>query len=296
MIKLKKLKESASKKVVYKGNEYTVTSIDVDDDEILNTSIELKNDENEKSITLQAIVNGNATTDDDYINSLVNQVKDSKEQEINQKVERPKKSEREQAIEDARDDFFSTPKNTKYFKKLEKDLFTTTLSEYEQSYYDEFKKLNSSAISKKKRVTGETIGNTYPGDVDELIDWLKKAVVSIDVETSDYSYNSTKDIIDEFNKRDGTNYEPKLRDKVGNAYIARLTNDEAIMKEMPEEVKEWKAKKNIGKLNQYVMGDVYYENDNALTSNNIVFDLLDTYKFKLGKQKPEKEKKDNGEE
>ena len=90
MIKLKKLKESASKKVVYKGNEYIVTSIDVDDDEILNTLIELKNDENEKSITLQAFVNGSATTNDNYINSLVNQAKDSREQEINQKVERPK--------------------------------------------------------------------------------------------------------------------------------------------------------------------------------------------------------------
>ena len=285
MIKLKRLNEETNKKVTYKGNDYIVKSIDVDEDEILNTLLELQNDNDEKSITLKAFTNGNATTNDSYINSLINQVKEEPKDIENKRVEKPSKSEKEMAIEDARNDFFSKPKNTKYFKKLEKDIFTTTLSEYEETYYNEFKKLNSSAISKKKRVSGETIGNTYNGDVDELIDWLKKAVVSIDVEASDYSYNSTKDIIDEFNKRDGTNYEPKLRDKVGSAYIARLTNDSEIMKEMPEEVKEWKARKNVGTLNQYVMGDVYYEDDNALTSNNIVFDLLDTYKFKLGKQK-----------
>ena len=277
MIKLKRLNEETSKKVTYKGNDYIVKSIDVDEDEILNTLLELQNDNDEKSITLKAFTNGNATTNDSYINSLINQVKEEPKDIENKRVEKPSKSEKEMAIEDARNDFFSKPKNTKYFKKLEKDIFTTTLSEYEETYYNEFKKLNSSAISKKKRVSGET--------VDELIDWLKKAVVSIDVEASDYSYNSTKDIIDEFNKRDGTNYEPKLRDKVGSAYIARLTNDSEIMKEMPEEVKEWKARKNVGTLNQYIMGDVYYEDDNALTSNNIVFDLLDTYKFKLGKQK-----------
>ena len=291
MIKLKKkLVEDTNKKVIYKDNEYIVTSIDVDDDEIEKTSLDIQNDSDSRTITLKAFINGNASTKDDYINSLVNQVE--KEQEVdNQKQETPRKSEREQAIEDARNDFFAKPKNSKYFKKLEKDIFSTTLSEYEQAYYDEFKKLNSSAISKKKRTSNETVSSTYPGDVDELIDWLKKAIVNIDVEASDYSYSSTKDLIDEFNKRDGTDYEPKLRDKVGSAYIARLSSDENIMKEMPEEVREWKAKKNIGKLNQYVMGDVYYEDDNALTSNSIVFDLLDTYKFKLGKQKPEEENK-----
>ena len=287
MIKLKKkLVEDTNKKVIYKDNEYIVTSIDVDDDEIEKTSLDIQNDSDSRTITLKAFINGNASTKDDYINSLVNQVE--KEQEVdNQKQETPRKSEREQAIEDARNDFFAKPKNSKYFKKLEKDIFSTTLSEYEQAYYDEFKKLNSSAISKKKRTSNETVSSTYPGDVDELIDWLKKAIVNIDVEASDSTYNGTKDLIDEFNKRDGTNYEPKLRDKVGSAYIARLTNDEDILKEMPEEVREWKAKKNIGKLNQYTLGDVYYEEDNALTSNSIVFDLLDTYKFKLGKQKGE---------
>ena len=291
MIKLKKkLVEETSKKVTYKGDEYIVKSIDVDDDEIENTFIEIENDNDSKSITLKAFINGNASTKDDYINSLVNQV--NKPEEVdNQKQETPKKSEKEQAIEDARNDFFAKPKDSKYFKKLEKEIYSTNLSDYEQAYYDEFKKLNSSAISKKKRTSNETVSSTYPGDVDELIAWLKKAIVTIDVEASDYSYSSTKDLIDEFNKRDGTNYEPKLRDKVGSAYIARLSSDENIMKEMPEEVREWKAKKNIGKLNQYIMGDVYYEDDNALTSNNIVFDLLDTYKFKLGKQKPEEENK-----
>ena len=292
MIKLKKkLVEETNKKVTYKGDEYIVKSIDVDDDEIENTFIEIENDNDSKSITLKAFINGNASTKDDYINSLVNQV--NKPEEVdNQKQETPKKSEREQAIEDARNDFFAKPKDSKYFKKLEKEIYSSTLSEYEEAYYDEFKKLESSSISKKKRRVGETISNTYPGDVDELIDWLKKAIVNITVESGDFGYNSTKDIVSEFNKRDGTNYEPLLSSsKVGTEYKAWLTNNEDIMKEMPEEVRDWKVKKNIGKLNQYVLGDVYYAQDNALTSNNIVFDLLDTYKFKLGKQKPEEENK-----
>lgn len=295
MIKLKKLNEESNKKVNYKGEDFIVKSIDVDDDEIENTTLDLENDNNSKSITLKAFIVGNATTNDSYINSLVNQISKPEEQEVNKRVERPKKSEKEQAIEDARADFFAKPKNSKYFRQLEKELYTSALSEYQLVYYDEFKRLNSSAIDKKKRTTSETISSTYPGDVDELIAWLKDAIVSIDVEASDSNYQSTKDIVDEFNKRDGTHYEPRLRDKIGNAYIARLTSDKDVLSKMPEEVKEWKAKKNIGKLNQYIMGDVYYEPDNALTSNSLVFDLLDTYKFKLGKQKPEKENKEDGE-
>ena len=288
MIKLKKLNEDVGKKVTYKGNEYVVKSIDVDDDEIEKTSLDIENDEDSRTITLKAFIVGNASTKDDYINSLVSQIKQDDEEEKSSETNIQKKSEKEQAIEDARNDFFSKPKNKDYYKKLERE---GIFGEYNQAYYDEFRKLDGSAISNKKRRVGETISNTYPGDVDELIEWLKKAIVSIDVEASDYSYSSTKDLIDEFNKRDGTNYEPKLRDKVGSAYIARLSSDDNIMKEMPEEVREWKAKKNIGRLNQYIMGDVYYEPDNALSSNSIVFDLLDTYKFKLGKQKPEEENK-----
>ena len=295
MIRLKKLNEDTSKKVNYKDNDYIVTSIDVDEDEIENTILDLENDSDSKSITLKAFVVGNASTNDDYINSLISQIKRPKEQEVNKKVERPRKSEKEQAIEDARADFFAKPKNSKYFKQLEKDLYTGTFSEYQETYYNEFKRLNSSAIDRKKRAAGETIASTYPGDVDELIAWLKDAVVSIDVEASDSNYQATKDIVDEFNKRDGTNYEPRLRSKIGNAYIARLDSDKDIMSRMPEEVKEWKAKKNIGRLNQYSLENVYYEPDNALTSNSLVFDLLDTYKFKLGKQKL-KEENDNGEE
>ena len=290
MIKLKKkLKEDIAKKVTYKGNEYVVKSIDVDEDEILNTSLDIENDNDSRTITLKAFMLGNATTNDDYINSLVNQIEPEDEEEKSSETSVQRKSEKEQAIEDARNDFFSKPKKKDYYKKLEKN---GIFGEYEQAYYDEFRRLDSSAISNKKRRVGETISNTYPGDVDELIDWLKKAIVSIDVESGDYSYNSTKDIVSEFNKRDGTKYEPYLNSsKFGAEYKAYLTSDASILKEMPEEVKEWKAKKNIGKLNQYIMGDVYYEEDNALTSNNIVFDLLDTYKFKLGKQKPEKENK-----
>lgn len=282
MIKLKRVNESIEeKKVTFKDKEWTIVDCAIDDLDLEQTLITIKSEDETKKISLIAFANGNASTDDATINNLVKKLNKDKEQEINLKKDKPQKSIREQAIEDATNDFYAKPKNRKYYDKLRKEGFSW---EYDRVYYETFKALEDSAIAKKKRNVSQTVDNTYKGDVDELLAWLKDAISSIDVIASDYTYSATKDIVDSWNKRDGTKYELQLDDtKYATQYIIRLTSKKEILDKMPEEVNDWKAKKNKGILNKYGDDYVYRKDENALTSNDIVFDLIDTYKFHLGK-------------
>ena len=246
MTKLKKsLRES---KVLYKDKEWNIKEYN-DSGELEDATFIITNDDEEKEISINAFINGKATTDDASINSLVKKLKPQEEEEPQEKEERPsvKKSEKEMAIEDANYDFFAKPMNKKFFDKLTKELYSSHFSDYEETYYQEFNRLLNSAIAKKKRRAGDqTVSKTYPGDVDELLAWLNKAISFIEVTSGDSTYNSTKEMVDEWNKRDHTNYELQLDNtKYAQQYIIHLVTNKDIMKEMPQEVREWKVKKNL---------------------------------------------------
>lgn len=287
MIKLKRttlVEEDDSligKKVLHNNVEATILDVEEDEDD---TFLKL---DNGKSISTKVCVErGILSSDDASVNKLLNKykVEDTPKEEPKKEI-KSQKSEKELAIEDARNDFYANPMNKSYFKKLEKEAYTSSFTDYEEAYYVEFKRLLKSASAKKRRRLDQTIDNTYEGDVDELIKWLDKAITSIDVVASDSTYNATKDIVDEWNKRDNTNYEVELDStKYATQYIVKLTSNEDILKDMPEEVKTWKARKNIGRLNKYDDELVYREEDNTLTSNDLIFDLIDAYKFRLGKR------------
>ena len=274
-------------KVLYKDKEWDIKEYN-DSGELEDATFIITNGDEEKEISINAFINGKATTDDASINSLVKQLKPQDEVEEPEKQERqmPKKSEKDMAKEDAQFDFFSMPMNRKFYDKLDKEKYSNNFSEYEETYYQEFSNLLKDARARKKRRVGDqTISNTYPGDVDELLAWLNDAIVSIDVISGDSTYNSTKDLVDSWNERDNTNYEVQLNNtKHAQEFIITLTSNKDIMARMPEEVKEWKARKNVGRLNQYEDVHVYRDSDNTITSNGIVFDLIDTYRFKLGKR------------
>lgn len=266
------------KEIIFKGNKYIITDYEIDNDDIESSIFYIENDNDKKSISLIAFIKGIATTKDEYINSLIAQ---QDEEESKPKEQVPQKSEKEQAIEDAQEHFFAKPQYKDLFKKLEKELHTTTFSEYEETYYNEFKRLKNSARKNRERRAEQTIDNTYKGDIDELIDWLKDAIKSIDIESGDSTLDSAKEIASEFNK----DYEVRVNpSKYAMQFIARLTDKEEILNKMPQEVRTWKAHKNIGKLKQFSDEHVYNEKENILSSNDIVFDLLNAYNFKLGRQ------------
>jgi len=274
------LKEDADdsligKKVVYLGDEHTIKEVDEDEEDVFLTL------DNDKTISVKSCVEkDNISSDNEKVNNLFNKFKVEEPEEIEKPEEEPEKlSETEQAIADAHADFFAN--NSVYFKKLEKE---NPVTEYENAYYSEFKKLKNSKLNQKlRRAKGETVGSTYQGDVDELIDWLKDAVTSVEVVYGANGESSAKEIVAELNDMYGTDYEPKTSEKEGFVINVRLTSDEDILSRMPEEVKTWKARKNVGKLGHYEDAPVYLADSNMLTSNNLMLDLCKNYGFKLGK-------------
>lgn len=286
------MNEIKDKSILYKDDDYIIVDYTIED-ELEDSLFDIENDLGKKTIGIQAFVNGLATTDDEYLNSLISQLKDNKKEfgKNPEFEETPKLSQREQGIKDAREDFFAQPQKKEYFKKLEKEFYNNNFTEYEKAYYEEFKRLKNSKVANKQRTTTETVSNTYPGDVDELIDWLKDAITAIDILSGDQSMDNAKEFATEFNNKYGTSYEVQYAPtKYATSFVASLTDKEEILNKMPEEVKEWKVKKNIGRLKQYAYDKVYNETSNSLASNSIVFDLLDTYGFNLGKQKKKEEK------
>ena len=288
MITLKRLNEDSQQelkgeKIKFLDKIFTITKAEIADD-VEDSIFYLEDDKgNKKIMSFIAFLKGTASTENKYINSLIDSVKVDKqeaEKQASEKETKPEVSERDRAIEDAQADFFAKPQKNDYFKKLDKEKYGI-FSEYEEAYYNEFLKLKKSARKNRERRAEQTIDNTYDGDIDELIAWLRDAINSIDIESGDSTLNSAQEIARDFNK----DYEVRLvPSKYAMQFTARLTDKQDILDKMPKEVKTWKAHKNIGKLKQYSDENVYNEKENSLTSNDIVFDLLNAYNFKLGKQ------------
>ena len=281
------------KKVFWKDEEATIENVskDEDGDVFFNLS-------NGKEISpFTAWEKGTLTSDDkDVINFFKVEVNDEPKEE-----ETPKEKSRGERLENepkelAEEDFYNNFKDL--FKSIEKAF---NKGEYvrpcEKAYYNAYLKLKNSKVATKNRRLSQTIASTYKGDVDELIDWLKKAVTSIQVVASDSTFDGTTKEVDELNKRDGTNYNLTTgNNREGDSYVIYLTSNDEILKDMPKEVRTWTALKNTGKFgSQSEMENtrVYSEKDNKITSNSIVKDLLYNYKFHLGEYNENKKVKED---
>lgn len=287
------------KEVIFKDNEYKVEDIEVDDDGIMLT---LANDDGEKYISaIQAVINGSLSFKEEGLDQYIKDIaKHFGSYGIDTRVvkkefakEKPLKERIEDARKRARADFLERY-DVRYKFLLNKLKKQGILDKDESAYLDEYERMKKSAIAKKQRNNQITVNSTYKGNVEELIAWLKKAIVSIDLTTNEYNNK----LIIELNERDGTSYDPSFTaNKQGDGYVARLTRNPEILAEMPEEVTTWVAPKNTGKSGataEKVEAPVMV--DGKLTSNGIIIDLLTNYGFNVGKQKNAPEEPEEPEE
>ena len=166
-----------------------------------------------------------------------------------------------------------------------KEVPTAQPEKYAKAYKDEYDNLRGKG--KTETTLSKYVGfiaNTYPGNVDELIKWLKDAVTSIDVSCGEQMLPSVERKVEYFDNRDGTETKIAIqKNKQWSSWTATLTSKENILKDMPEEVKDWVVEKNSGtSIDDYETGKVY--TNSKLTSNPVVIDLLYEFNFKLGSQ------------
>ena len=295
------------KEITYKGKKSKIK--DIEENALSTLIFRLENGSLFGPIAFKS---GLASTDDvelqkfiDDVNSEIENkrqsVKDAEAQKIKDRAEAQKTREKEviqvkaEAKKDALIDFmnkepeyFTLCKNAIIKGKGEDKLFRHKeyAMDYAQSYYDEYSKLKESRVASKGRFVSGTIEKTYPGDVTELLRWLKDALTNISVTIGKGTATSDTALIDEINAERGTNYRPSYsQNKQWSSWQAYLTDKETIDK-MPKEVLEWKIEKNTGKtIDEVDTGPVYNKVENALSSNPVVLDLVLNYGFNLGRQK-----------
>ena len=285
-----------NKPVKFKEKEYIISEVEPRDEDDIIITMKAKDGE-EKSLSLKIVSSkGLISSDDEEVEEIIKSFVEV-EDEVKEPEHKEDKEEDlvKQYTEQARVDFRNKDKHfyTLLMKQLKDGMI---LTDYENTYIAEYNRLKNDAIATGARNLRQTIASTYPGDVDELVAWLRDAVKNITVQISDVNSESTKKLIDALNARDGTDYKPQESDnREGDHYKIYLTSDEKIMSRMPKEVYSWTAKKNSGR---YGSGEeqsdakVYLQADNALTSNPLVKDLLLNYDFHLGSYDKKKVEED----
>ena len=287
------------KKVNFRGEECTIKDVIEEDDDAL---LILSN--GKQLLASICVARGTLTSDDASVNAFLDKFKEEEEPEVEPEKEPEKAVDSkdaviQQALNDAREDWEESKESSPMFKMVKQarksgryDKIPTAYPElYADTYYKEFDRLKNSVESKLAKNYAGIIERTYPGEVDELIFWLRKAITNIHVTSGDATMAITQERVDFFNNRDGTNATiSRQNNKIFSSWIADLTQKEDILEDMPIEVLDWKIDKNNGKaFDEDELGLVYNKNNNELGSNAVVLDLLYEYDFKLGKQKANEE-------
>lgn len=279
------------KKVIYKDEEHTIDSVEEDEGILLTL-------DNGKTISVQWCVENNLIfSDDDDVNALLDKFRPKEpEDEPEEKSSGfdPFKDASKQGTIDAQEDWeMYKPKTSPMYETVKKaiskndykEVPTAQPEKYAKAYKDEYDNLRGKGRTETtlSKYVG-FIANTYPGNVDELIKWLKDAVTSIDVSCGEQMLPSVERKVEYFDNRDGTETKIAIqKNKQWSSWTATLTSKENILKDMPEEVKDWVVEKNSGtSIDDYETGKVY--TNSKLTSNPVVIDLLYEFNFKLGSQ------------
>ncbi len=124
----------------------------------------------------------------------------------------------------------------------------------------------------------------YPGDVKELISWMKKNISRVDVFAPTDKIDNEQSAVDVLNQRDNTNYVVKVKNGEFISYEAYFKNPETA----PKEFLEWYVSKHdytTSDLSKRVMEHPMSINTGKLSCNSLVKELLysDEYKFHVGK-------------
>lgn len=149
--------------------------------------------------------------------------------------------------------------------------------------YEEEKKLMKQERLIASRAKYDTL-DEYPGDLDELILWMRKNLLRVDVFASPDKIENEQMAIDAINERDGTSYQVKLRQGQYVAYEAFFKNPASA----PKEFLSWMVSKHdytTSDLNQRVMAHPMNVDTGKMTCNALVKELVynSEYAFHLGK-------------
>lgn len=145
-------------------------------------------------------------------------------------------------------------------------------------------------IMKKQRLIQQralqTTLDSYPGDVDELLKWMKSNILRVDVVAPSDKIENEQMAVDALNERDGTSYKVKLKPGQYVGYEAWFKNPESA----PEEFLKWKVSKHdytTSNLSARVMEHPLNESTGKLTCNALVKELVynDEYGFHMGSYK-----------
>jgi len=153
---------------------------------------------------------------------------------------------------------------------------------YIVSYEDEKKQMKQERLI-ASRAKYDTL-DEYPGDLDELILWMRKNLLRVDVFASPDKIKNEQMAIDAINSRDGTDYQVKIRQGQYVAYEAFFKNPTTA----PKEFLSWMVSKHdytTSDLNQRVMAHPMNVSTGKMTCNALVKELVynSEYAFHLGK-------------
>lgn len=149
--------------------------------------------------------------------------------------------------------------------------------------YDDEKKLMKQEKLVASRSKYDTL-DSYPGDLDELIAWMRNNCLRIDVFASPDKLGNEQSAIDVINERDGTDYKVKIRQGQYVAYEAFFKNPTTA----PQEFLSWLVSKHdytTSDLNQRVMAHPMNVETGKMTCNSLVKELVynSEYAFNVGK-------------
>lgn len=124
----------------------------------------------------------------------------------------------------------------------------------------------------------------YPGDLDELIGWMRSHILRVDVVAPSDKIANEQIAVDAINERDGTNYQVKLKAGQFIGYEAWFRDP----KSAPKDFLEWRVSKHdyrTSDLSARVLEHPLNIKTGKLTSNSIVKELVynPKYGFHVGK-------------
>ena len=149
--------------------------------------------------------------------------------------------------------------------------------------YEDEKRIMKQERLIQTRANQDTL-DEYPGDLDELILWMRKNLLRIDVFASPDKLENEQSAIDVINERDGTDYQVKIRQGQYVAYEAFFKNPATA----PKEFLSWIVSKHdytTSDLSKRVMAHPMNVETGKMTCNSLVKELVysDEYRFHVGK-------------
>ena len=144
------------------------------------------------------------------------------------------------------------------------------------------------AVMKKAKLIQSRARNctldSYPGDLDKLVSWMREHLIRIDVFASPDKIENEQMAVDAINERDGTNYQVKFRQGQYVAYEAFFSDP----KSAPKEFLSWRVSKHdytTSDLSKRVMAHPMDVETGKMTCNSLVKELVysSEYAFHLGK-------------